>query len=117
MQRLTARAHPFRGKITVLTRANIPLLCEEGCRPRPPRLGRIIDGETTAKAGVATILGAGRLRELLPPEVTLEGRAVSHRGAQTRTALPKHGPALVDVARPLGLTGGVELHKELPCLA
>ena len=93
-------AHPLGRETRGFAGADVPFPREVGRRPRPPRFGRVVDAKAAFEARVAGVVGPGAVRKLLPPEVTLQGRAVSHLLAQTVPRMREHGAALGDVARP-----------------
>src|SRR5437867_3731486 len=103
-------AHPFCRKAAGLTRAHVPLFRVGDGGPRAPWLGRVVDGETAPKPGVAA-------RQRLAPEVTPQPGVVTDAAAVTFPRMTENSSALVDVARPDRLSACIKLLEELIELA
>src|SRR5439155_16099099 len=103
-------AHPFCRKAAGLTRAHVPLFRVGDGGPRAPWLGRVVDGETAPKPGVAA-------RQRLAPEVTPQPGVVTDAAAVTFPDVTENSSAPVDVACPDRLPGCIESLEELIGLA
>src|SRR5207245_5051619 len=103
-------AHPFCRKAAALAGANVPRFGVSDGRPRAPRLGGVVDAETSTKPRVAA-------RQRLAPEVTPQPGVVTDAAAVTFPRMTENSPALVDVACPDRMSGCIEPLEELIRLA
>src|SRR5262245_38777938 len=104
------QAHPFCWKAAAFAGANVPLLGVKDAGPRAPRLRRVIDAESALEACVAA-------RQCLAPEVTLQPGVVTDAASITFLRVAENGSALMEVARPGGLSRRIQPPEKLIGLA
>src|SRR5438477_383316 len=115
MERCPASAHPFCREAHAVTRPNIPLLSQKGPRPRPPRLGRIVNGQSSAETRIYLpdgVSGSG-YRQSHGQQVTLQSGAEAHTGAITLPRTRENMFSFLHLRGPTRTATPFEAGKEL----
>src|SRR5262249_41185303 len=98
VKRLAVAAHPLRRETGRLAGADVPFLGEVRRRPRPPRLGRVVDAEAALEPGVG--LFALGPRDDLHPQIAPQPGVERDPTAEAPAPVREDRTAVGDLPRP-----------------